>query len=196
MTLRSQAAAWSAGVGAAFVIASAAACNAIAGIHDPVGGDPAAPPVTPGTPDPDGGDGSTSSGGTPGADRFLGTWNSPASTLTLSNCTANGLNGPQTAPRGVVVTKGPSGLVFTPVDGATCRLNASVNGDTATLLAGQSCSFDFSDETDSYDYDATSTFKLGAGNQAQMHITARIEIDSVDGSAVCNFEENGTYTKQ
>ena len=174
-------------LGCALALAIACGCNTIVGIHDPVDGTPSS---SSGGPQPE--------GGTPvaGVDRFIATWTTTNATQSLTGCPDMGtLTGQKGA---IAFVSGTDGhIAGVPGAAGACRIEASVNGDTATIIEGQGCTFMLDQGgTATYAYDTGSTFQLldAAGTTATAHFVATVTI--APSGEVCQYEEMSPYTKQ
>ena len=187
-------------IAGALLLTCVLACNAIAGINDPVDKTPGTTTggVPPGVP-PGGMD---SGGPTPtGAARFVGTWTTNDATQSLSGCTNPAIDGTDTnVVQTLSFTQGDtSGTVnaTNPLyDG--CLIRYGVAGDVATVLSGESCTgFNATAKQDvTFAYVPPNTFTLegATGAFARAHFTA--QVDYQPASVQCLFEEISTYTKQ
>ncbi|MBX3206223.1 MAG: hypothetical protein KF764_14220 [Labilithrix sp.] len=141
---------------------------------------------------PDGGGADT------GDDRlapFLGTWSTSKATQTLSNCQAAGTQRDITIT--LNVTRGTtSDILATNTLAPSCVLQANVRGDTATLIADQTCTATFPNAVDTYTYAGTSTFKLVSADGAQAVMQLDATISNSPSGATCTFQEIAPYAKK
>lgn len=159
----------------------AASCNEVAGIKEPVSGEGGSAPAA------------------TGIDRFYGTWNAVDGVVTLKNCpeatTLTMQSGQLVLAKGTDIPL----VVFSP----PCQLAASVDGEIATLTAGQTCTVpgDATKSVPTFDFVyELSTFTLAATdpNRATESITARVTLSNASTGAkvdVCEYEESATFTK-
>ncbi|MBX3259547.1 MAG: hypothetical protein KIS78_03100 [Labilithrix sp.] len=134
-------------------------------------------------------------GGPDAIERFLGTWSTSKATQTLSDCAAAGKQTDISIT--LNVTRGTtSDILATNTLAPSCVLQANVRGDTATLVAEQTCTATFPTGVDTYTYAGTSTFKLVSadGTQAVMELNATIT--NAPSGATCTFQEIAPYEKK
>lgn len=176
-----------------------------------VGDDPSTTP-TPTTPVADGGAGTptdggtttqptTDSGGTATAnlDAFIGTWTTATAVQTETNCSP--VTPSQSTFQNIQITynvaKGSSSdLVLSNSIAPGCALKANVAGDTATLIAGNTCT---DPQGTIYTYDPTSTFALASGGKtASFALKAHFVYGANESPAgeSCDFTETDPLTKQ
>jgi hypothetical protein len=168
----------------ALVVASTSGCNSLADINAPLDKDPEGT-----VPVGDAGGSGVS------VDRFLGTWRSTTGTQSLSNCSFAGTASNVSLALVLGATDQPGVIEWGPEAAPGCRLQSSVQGDTATLVPEQGCKLTFTDgQVHTYEYAAPTTFTLTATGQANVRISAAVLFQP--SGEICNFQESAVYSKQ
>lgn len=150
-------------------LVSSSGCNAIVGIREPL--DEKSTPGTPGTPD---------------TSAFIGRWTSTGKQH-YERCTSPEDAYSEDASELVVAAGTTSTLTFT---FAGCMVEASVEGDTATVRPNQSCNFG----SLVIAYYPNASFTLKSDGTASLRSTGKATFPESPGYS-CEFRSENVYTK-
>jgi hypothetical protein len=126
--------------------------------------------------------------------RFLGSWRTTTGTTTLSACSDGVTRPPNTmVSLPVIVTQGTtSDLVVDDTYG--CATKATVTGNTATILAGQTCTETATGATLTYTTSQCTFFVHADGTQADATLLGTVTAPA--SSLTCMFRYDLPLTKQ